>query len=68
MMTNERNALEIRPSGSADRWPGRIARLGAILLAVAPALPLPVLAAPQGTGLEASEDNDDFYCRESKLG
>ncbi|XKH11826.1 conjugal transfer protein TraF (plasmid) [Novosphingobium sp. BL-52-GroH] len=68
MMTNERDALEIRPSGSADRLPGRIARLGAILLALAPALPLPVLAAPQDAGLEAGEDNDDFYCRERKLG
>lgn len=61
MMTNKRNALEIRARG-------RIARLGAILLALAPALPLPVLAAPQDAGLEAGEDNDDFYCRERKLG
>ena len=61
MMTNKRNALEIRARG-------RIARLGAILLALAPDLPLPVLAAPQDAWLEAGENNDDFYCRERKLG
>lgn len=59
MTTNKRNALEIRARG-------RIARLGAILLALAPALPVPALAADDS--LAAGEGDDDFYCRERKLG
>ena len=59
MTTYKRNALVISARG-------RIARFGAILLALAPALPVPAIAADDGPAV--SEGEDDFYCRERKLG